>query len=233
MPTLEETRTAASAPRAEDRQKRANKERAPKNRGHIPTKRSINLATVDVKRINWLVAVPLILLILAACAAFGKFAVADRFLAVAEARAEVERLQGELDENYALMESFGDLDDRYAHYTFSGMTEEELSRVDRVAVMGLLRRIVLPRVHVDSWSVSGNVLTLSVAGRTLQEINLMMQGLLADELVDYCTVSTAEMSPDRPQPPAMPDDEPPEQRETVAAIVIVRLMEAGEEAMSK
>lgn len=243
MPTMEDTRAVAPAPQAEENGKRANKAKAPKtpkNHGRMPTKRSINLAMVDVKRINWLAAVSLTLIILAACAAFGKFAVADRFIAVAEANAEVERLQRELEENYALMESFGDLNDRYAHYTYSGMTEEEISRVDRVEVMELLRRNVLSRMNVDSWSVSGNVLTLSVSGRTLQEVNLMMQGLLADEMVDYCTVSTAEMSPDRTQPAAPAPDAPdaeqpkqPEQRETVAAIVIVRLKNAEQEAMGK
>lgn len=233
MPTMEDTRLDIPAPEAESEKKgKTKKDKAAKKeklRGKLPTKRSINLATVDVKRINWWAAVPLILVILAGCAAFAKFAVADRFIAVSEARAEVRRLKSELEAAYALKESFGDLNDLYAHYTFSGMEPEELERVNRVAVMELLRRDVLPRTAVEQWSVSGNVLTLSVSGRTLQEINEMMQALLADELVDFCTVSTAEMSPDK-QPPPPPDAEEPPAAETVSAIVIVSLKNVQEEA---
>ncbi len=242
MPTMEETRLGAPAPAAESEEKgKAKKTKAAKKqkmRGKLPTKRSINLATVDVKRINWWLAAPSLLIILAACAVFAKFAVADRFIAVSEARAEVARLQSELDEAVALKESFGDLNDRYAHYTYSGMTEEELGRVDRVEVMELLRRDVLPRTQVDSWSVNGNVLTLSVSGRTLQEINEMMQVLLVDDIVDYCTVSTAQMSQEKQQTPPPPVDAeqpgepepvtPPE--ETVSAIVIVSLRKTEQEA---
>ncbi len=238
MPTLEETRYAAPAPEtageAEKGKKKAKPTKAPKAakpRGRMPTKRSINLATVNVKRINWLIAVPSIILVLAACAAFAKFAVVDRFIELSRARAEVARLQSELDANRTLMESYGDLNDLYAHYTISGMTEEELGRVDRVTVMELLRRDVLPRVQVDSWSVRENVLTMSVSGRTLQDVNLLMQQLLQDDMVDYCTVSTAEMSQDRAQAPAPASpDEAPEVNETVAANVIVTLKNAEQEA---
>lgn len=241
MPTMEETRLDAPAPEAESEEKgKAKKTKAAKKqklRGKLPTKRTVNLATVDVKRINWWIAMPATLIILAACAVFAKFAVADRFIAVSEARAEVTRLQSELDAAYSLKESFGDLNDRYAHYTYSGMTEEELGRVDRVEVMELLRRDVLPRMEVDSWSVNGNVLTLSVSGRTLQEINEMMQMLLADEIVDYCTVSTAQMSQEKqpaaprhenPEEPETPEQAAPE--ETVSAIVIVSLRKTEQEA---
>ena len=51
------------------------KARAKKPRGRLPSKRTINLATVNIKRINWFVAIPLILLILVGAAALSKFAV--------------------------------------------------------------------------------------------------------------------------------------------------------------
>lgn len=219
MPTLEKTQ--AEAPQELKNGAKAKKKKVPRSR--LPVKRSINLAQVDVKRINWWVAVPTILLILAAAAAFGKFAVADHFTAVAEARAEVSSLRAQLDAGYAAIEAYGDLNERYAHYTYSGMTREELERVDRVSVMYLLRRGVLSNMGLDSWSVSGNVLTLSVSGQTLQEINLMMQQLLSEDMVDYCTVSTAQMSTENGAAAEEAGD-------IVNAVVIVYLKNAMEEA---
>ena len=216
MPTLEKTSTETP-----QEAKRTKGKKVPRTR--LPAKRSINLAQVNVKRINWWAAAPLILLIVAAAVAFGKFAVADRFAAVSAARAEVRSLQTQLDEGYAKIEAYGDLNERYAHYTYSGMTKEELERVDRVEVMELLRRGVLSKMSLDTWSVSGNVLTLSVSGKTLQEINMMMQSLLTEDMVDYCSVSTAQTSTENGAAEG-------EENETVSAIVIIYLKNATEEA---
>lgn len=216
MPTLERTNTEAP-----QETKGAKGKKVPRTR--LPVKRSINLAQVNVKRINWWAAAPLILLIVAAAVAFGKFAVADRFAAVSAARAEVRSLQTQIDEGYAKIEAYGDLNERYAHYTYSGMTKEELERVDRVEVMELLRRGVLSKMSLDTWSVSGNVLTLSVSGKTLQEINMMMQSLLTEDMVDYCSVSTAQTSTENGAAEG-------EENETVSAIVIIYLKNATEEA---
>lgn len=193
--------------------------------GRLPEKRTINLAVVNVKRIDWRVAVPLLVLVLAAVAAFGKFAVIDRINRSAAAQNEVAALQSQLDDGYAAIESFGEINDLYAHYTYSGMTPEELDRVDRVEMMKMLERVVLPIAPVDNWTVSGNQLILDIEGRTLLEINQIVQLLLAEDMVDYCTVSTAATTPIRGRE-NIPADE------TVTANVIVQLKSARQEVAS-
>ena len=89
---------------------------------------------------------------------------------------------------------YGELNDLYAHYTYSGMTEEELGRVDRVSVMELLERVVFPRTQVSTWTLNGNQLSMRIEGNSLQEINVTVQKLLEDELVSYCEVNTAATS---------------------------------------
>lgn len=196
----------------------------PKIRGRLPEKRTINLATVNVKRINWLLAIPLLLLTLAAVAAFGKFAVLDRFNAVAVAQSEVEALQVQLDRGYAAIEDFGEINDVYAHYTYSGMTEEELGRADRIAVMDLIERVVLAtNTPLEGWSLSGNQLVLDISGNTLQEINLVVQRLLAEDMVDYCTVTTAATADTSSYGESAPEEE------SVTANVIVQLKSAQRE----
>ena len=164
---------------------------AGKRRVKIPNKRSINLATVNEKKFRWGVAIPAILLIVLTAAVFGKFAVVDRLAAVSRAQSETGAVQRQVDEANRRIENFGELNDIYAHYTYSGFTAEELELVKRVDVMEVLERVVLPRTPVDSWTLSGNQLSLSIDGATLQEINLTVQALQAEDIVAYCSVNTA------------------------------------------
>ena len=160
-------------------------------------KRVINLAEVDKKTIDLRIAIPAILLILAAAFAFSKFAVADRLIAVSRAEGEVAAVQRELDDAYRRLDSFGELTELYAHYTYSGMTDEEVHRTDRAEILNLLRKVVLPDVAVDSWNVKGNVLNITMTADTLEDINRNVQKINSDELVDFCTVNNAKTNENR------------------------------------
>ncbi len=160
-------------------------------RGKAPTKTYINFADLGVKHSRWWLAIPAILVILVAAAAIAKFAVIDRLAEVDAARSEASVVQAQLDLCNARIESYGELNDQYAHYTYSGMTAEELGRVDRVEVVSLLERVVYPRTDVAGWNLKGNELSLTIQGRTLQKINDTVQKLQADPMVDYCEVNTA------------------------------------------
>ena len=161
------------------------------SRRDTPVKRSINLARVGEKPLNLRIAIPAVILIILAALALGKFAVVDRLAAVSRAQSEGAALQAELDADYKTLEDVGDLVDRYAHYTYSGMTQEELERTDRVKVLKLLQESIISKAEVNNWSVSGNLLTLNLVGSNLQEVNLLVQDLNQEKLVDYCTVTTA------------------------------------------
>ena len=162
-----------------------------RRKGSLPVKRVINLAEVDKKTIDLRIAIPAILLILAAAFLFGKFAVADRLIAVNRAEGEVAAAQRELDAAYQRLDSFGELTELYAHYTYSGMTDEEIHRTDRAEILNLLRNVVLPDVEVSAWNVKGNTLNITMTAGTLEEINHTVQKVNGNELVDFCTVSNA------------------------------------------
>ncbi len=159
--------------------------------GQLPSKQSINLATVGVKKMKTGLLIPLLILVLAAAVCFAKFAVIDRLNALAKEKAEVERLEQEIATGYAKIDSYGELTEKYAHYTFSDMTQEELTRSDRVEIVDLVRRIVLPEATVTGWDIRGNELTLTLTSDTLQQINLIAQKIEAENIVDFCTVTTA------------------------------------------
>ena len=143
------------------------------------------------EKINWKVAIPAMILIFLAVGAFSKFAVVDRFLAVSAAQARVNAVQRKIDEGYEKIAGFGNITEIYAHYTYGDMTPDELSRVDRVEVIDLLSRIVMPKAEISSWTVSGNTLTVSASAEKLQFINEIRDELMDDEGVEYCEINVA------------------------------------------
>ncbi len=160
-------------------------------RGQLPSKKSLNLATVGKKQQSLGISIPLLILIVLLVAAIAKFAVIDRLNALAKENNEVTQLRQQIAEGYAKMNSYGELTKEYAHYTFSDMTEEELSRADRIADVDMISRVVIPAADVSAWDLKGNELTLTLTSDTLQEINLIAQKIEEEEIVDFCTVTTA------------------------------------------
>lgn len=161
------------------------------SRGRLPSKRSINLAEVGIKKVNVRgVAVGFILIVLLS-SLFGKFLVADRLAAMMRADGDVARLQMQLDQAYARNGSYEGLEDEYAHYTFSGMTEEELSLVNRSPVIRMIENEFNTEEAQNSWTLSGNILTITVTGRNLQEVNVLARRLEAYDIVNTCIVTNA------------------------------------------
>ncbi|MBP5156030.1 MAG: hypothetical protein J6252_05550 [Clostridia bacterium] len=165
--------------------------------GRVPNKRSINLAEVGVKRINLKTAIPAVIIVVVLAVLISKFGVIDRFVKVAEAEREVAELQERIETAQRRIAGYGELRDVYAHYTYSDMTDEELNRPDRVRIMALIKRVVMPKADIINWSVAGSQLKITLNAGTLEEINGIAQSLLGESMVDYCTISTAVTDKDR------------------------------------
>ncbi len=162
-----------------------------KKLGRLPTKRNINLAEVGITRVNPVLALIGTILIVLASGVLSKFAVVDRLIEASRQEAEAVEMQQQVDDAYEVIKSYGDLSEDYAHYTYAGMTEEELGRADRTKVFELLQNIVFPVADVDSWNLVNNQLSFTVTEATLDQVNKMTANLKKDPMVDYCTMLTA------------------------------------------
>ncbi len=164
---------------------------AGKIRGKLPVKKSINMAVVGQKKTRVSTAILALILILLVAAAVGKFLVMDRFAEVEREEQKVRDLRNELSLANAKLDSFGELKNTYAHYTFADMTSEELRRVERSDVVELIERVVLPAANLNSWNVRQNQLTLNVTLDTLQDTNMLAQILNEEDMVEFATVKNA------------------------------------------
>lgn len=160
-------------------------------RGHMPVKRSINFATVGEHPLSLAVAVPAVIVVLIVAALISKFAVVDRFAEVSRLHRENRQIQQQIDGGRAEIDSYAPMIQEYAHYTYEHLTDEERGRADRAAVMELIWLKVMSVTPVSSWSISGNRLTMTITGYTLESVNNMVLRLQEDPMVDYCAVTTA------------------------------------------
>lgn len=163
-------------------------------RGRMPVKRSINLVLINENKINLMKAIPSALLIVALAFAFSKFLVVDRLNSMSVAAQKVSVLQREVDALTDSIQSYGNVEEVYAHLTYDGMTKEELGLVDRTLILEMLGA-QLPAEDVSSaWNVSGNVLTVEVTGSSLDMLNELARQLETEPIVDSCTINTAKKS---------------------------------------
>ena len=186
---------------------------------HAP-KKQINLALAGQKKKHYFVAIPAIGVIVVVAGVIGKVAVADRLVKMSEAQSAASELQKQVDDITAYIDSFGDLQETYAHYTYQGLNADELSYLNRPEVLQLMKNVIFPKVTVSSWSVSGNQLILPVTGENLSDINSLVQELEQVPIVDYCNVMTAvtdSNSTDENGNPVSPD--------TVTGQIIVYLLD--------
>ena len=186
----------------------------------MPVKRTINLAAVSDNKIDPKLAIPLVIAIIAVAVLLGKYAVTDRLVAMYRASSEVSSLQAQLDGAYADLEVYTTLEEDYAHYTYSGMTADELSLTSRADVIDMMKRVLWPDRTSGSWSISGNRLTFEVEGETLQQINDLARSIEKDPLVDFCTVTDAAMTETEAQVLTMPSEMDAEEEEEDAAPVV-------------
>jgi len=163
-----------------------------KTKGKLPDKMTINLALKDERQIKPQIAIPAIILICLLAAVFGKFAVADRLVSANRAAGEANKMKADLDAAYERLSFYSDVEDKYAHYTYSGMTTEELERVDRVEVMKLVEKALQKGYTLKSWTVSENVMTLNMKGESLKALNQLSQELEQEPIVDQCVIKTAD-----------------------------------------
>lgn len=170
---------------------KSDSKKAGKIRGKLPVKKSINMAVVGQKKTRVSTAILALILILLVAAAISKFLVMDRFAEVEREEQKVRDLRNELSLANAKLDSFGELKNTYAHYTFADMTSEELRRVERSDVVELIERVVLPAADLNSWNVKQNQLTLNVTLNTLQDTNMLAQILNEEDMVEFATVKNA------------------------------------------
>lgn len=160
-------------------------------KGKVPSKTYINVLAKKKQVVPIEKRLPVIIIVVILAAVLCKFTVVDRLTAVMRESSRVSTLQQELSEANSKIEHLADVDDLYAHYTTSGMTSEELGRVNRVKAMKLIDKTFLHGNISKSWNLTGNTMTLQVTGPSLSELNDVAKEMEEKSIVERCVISSA------------------------------------------
>ena len=156
-----------------------------------PTKDKINFAEIDITPMKIEVMAPAIVAIIIVACLLSKFLVVDRLIAYNKQAAEVASMESELQAAYDKIDSYSDMEEKYAHYTYSGMTPDEMALQDRVAVVELINKYILTKAEVGAWTITGNEVNIPITGVSFQEVGAIAAELEKDDMVDHCEVVAA------------------------------------------
>ena len=160
-------------------------------RGKMPTKTSINLVPQKERFLSKKSNVVKLALGIVLAVLLFVLLVVKPVVQLATANSRVTSLRQQLDEANKSIDKLGNIEEEYAHYTTEGMTDEELSRVDRTQVMDLVYKTVIKSGMVNSWSLTENIVTLQVTGATLEQLNQIAGRLEQEDIVDRCVINNA------------------------------------------
>lgn len=156
-----------------------------------PSKTTLNLCMKEKSPWRPGRVVPTFTALALAVVLFGKFAVADR---LAQVSREQQVLAGLAAQVQALEEATADYDavlEEYGRYSVGWMTDEEKAAVDRVDLLDLIEQELMSAAAVQQFSVTGNVLSVSLAGVTLEDTSRIVQRLYTWPEVQSVSVYTA------------------------------------------
>ncbi len=152
-----------------------------------------NIAAVGEKtKPKWMTAIPAVAAIILVALLIAKFAVIDRYAELARAQARVDELQNRIDADLEFIKNAGELSEEYYHYTWDGMTEEELGRVSRVEVAKLADFIATQGISVRSLKLKDSVLTVSVVGESLDAMSKLTAAISDQDIVASCSLASAQ-----------------------------------------
>ena len=155
-----------------------------------PTKQTMNFvhhkSSVNVPRL-----IIVILVILIALAAIVKFGILDQEAKKTAAYTELAGKQEQLAEINKKLEDYDALAAEYGRYSYGWLNESEQSLVNRMDVIKLLDKYVIPVATVENYALSDNVLTLNIHGVTLQHASVIVKQLESNDLVESAAVYSA------------------------------------------
>lgn len=157
----------------------------------LPSKQTINLVAHQNDNKHPLRTFLAITVIVVALLLVAKFAVLDRFLAVAEERTKLEDMQNELTMVQLSLADYNEVETEYNRRSTSWMTNPEKATVDRQQVMMLIAQEIFSSAQVERYTVTENTLSLDLTGVTLNTTADIVSRLEARDEVAKVQVYTA------------------------------------------
>lgn len=153
----------------------------------LPSKKTLNLV-VKVKTLAHPTRlIPILLLIFLGVGIFTEFAVIRRIEKVRQAEAELAEMRRNLEMIQSAYADYDEVEAEYNRYTYDNY---DRTLFDRLDVLALLERQLFPVCTVQSLNISGQTISMTVQGPTLEQMSDILTSLRNDPMVDGVYMSS-------------------------------------------
>lgn len=156
-----------------------------------PSKTTLNLCMKEKSPWRPGRVIPTFTALALAVVLFGKYAVADRLAKVSQEQQVLAGLTAQVQTLEKATVDYDAVQEEYGRYSVGWMTDEEKAAVDRVEMLDLIEAELIPAATVQQFSITDNVLSLSLAGVTLEDTSRIVQRLYTWPQVTGVSVYTA------------------------------------------
>lgn len=160
----------------------------------LPTKTTINLAQRESRRKDVLTLTIGGALILLLAGSVAKFGVIDQLDRLSQAESSYNRVHSQHLSTLQAVEDYPEVEERYRTYSRSWMNagdQNGLVRVERLQVLDLVQRCMMPRGQVDSLSLRDSILVVSMSGMNLRQISDMVERIRQEPIVESAALNLA------------------------------------------
>ena len=150
-----------------------------KKKNSLPTKTSINFIVDEQTKINRISIVTFVIFMIL-LALFTKFAVIDPLAKVARAEREYREAERQLDVYRNELTDYAKVESEYNEKVGTFLTDNERSYHDRTEILAMIKEDIFNYVNVKSITISGNIVRVSTATTTMENISQIVNVLLND-----------------------------------------------------
>lgn len=157
----------------------------------VAFKRTMNFARHE-SSLNLKKVAIILLVVVIVGGVFAKFAILDQLAKKTAAYAELSTAQDQLAAMNIRMTKYKEVKAEYDRYSLGRMDEEEVSTVERTALLNIVEDIIMPNALVSQIQANGNVAEVVLHGINLEQASELVTALEKEELVADALVSYAE-----------------------------------------
>ena len=156
----------------------------------MPSKTTMNLAITEkaegAKNTNIIIAIVCVVGVIL----FAKFGIWDVIQKEKAAQAEVDAVQEQVDQNTATLQRYEKVAEKYSHFYYAFLTDEELKIMDRIQLLDILGTELFSEAAMKSVSVVNNIVTLQFNDVTLEQLGVLADKLSQNEFIKNVDVNT-------------------------------------------
>jgi len=153
----------------------------------VPIKKTMNFVQND-RNLSLKKVALFFMILLVLSALFLKLAVLEPLARKNAAETELLARQAQLESLNRTLESYEQIKAEYGRYSDGWLTESDIRLVDRLDILNLVEEEIAPGASIENLAVNHNVLTLNIAGISLEEAGTLVQQLENHPIVESASV---------------------------------------------